>query len=152
MRLWHYALLPYLPDAQFKGQLRELVAILHDWQNKGHTNHLLINRVMEYGPIDLYEYLVKYDQAYIHRYGRMISSKIYRDFFNFAFGEDADMVHYNRTKPLFDGWHNNEYLRICYANLFEKYKYGIGKSKITEEEWQKLLNGYKKITGEEYKI
>ena len=34
MRLWHYKLLPYLPDAQFKGQLRELVAILHDWRDK----------------------------------------------------------------------------------------------------------------------
>ena len=35
MRLWHYRLLPYLPDAQFKGQLREMVAIMHDWRDKG---------------------------------------------------------------------------------------------------------------------
>ena len=28
MRLWHYKLLPYLPDAQFKGQLRELIESL----------------------------------------------------------------------------------------------------------------------------
>lgn len=47
MRLWHYKLLPYLPAAQFKGQLRELVAILHTWRDKGQTNHILINRVME---------------------------------------------------------------------------------------------------------
>lgn len=26
MRLWHYRLFPYLPDLQFRGQLRELVA------------------------------------------------------------------------------------------------------------------------------
>lgn len=47
MRIWHWKLLPYLPDRQFKGQLRELVAIMHDWRDKGRTNHLLINRVME---------------------------------------------------------------------------------------------------------
>lgn len=29
MRLWHCELLPYLPELQFKGQLRELVAIMH---------------------------------------------------------------------------------------------------------------------------
>lgn len=48
MRLWHYRLLPYLPDAQFRGQLRELVAIMRDWRDKGKTNHVLINAVMEY--------------------------------------------------------------------------------------------------------
>ena len=30
MRLWHYKLLPYLPELQFKGQLREMVTRLHD--------------------------------------------------------------------------------------------------------------------------
>lgn len=45
MRIWHYQLLPYLPDAQFKGQLRELVAIMRDWKRKGKTNHVLINKV-----------------------------------------------------------------------------------------------------------
>ena len=52
---------------------------------------------------------------------------------------------------LFDGWHNDEYLRICYANLLEKHN-GIGKSRVTDEEWQRLCEGYKIITGEEYKI
>lgn len=27
-----------------------------------------------------------------------------------------------------------------------------GKSRITDEEWQRLLDGYKEITGKEYKI
>ena len=58
MRLWHYKLLPYLPDLQFKGQLRELVAIMHDWRDNGKTNHLLINRVMEYPKADFYGYFL----------------------------------------------------------------------------------------------
>lgn len=60
-RLWDYRLLPYLPDLQFKGQLREIVLIMHDWRD-------------------------------------------------------------------------------------------IGKSKISQEEWDKVLRGYKNITGEDYEI
>lgn len=49
-------------------------------------------------------------------------------------------------------WHDPEYLRVCMANLYEKHKYGIGKSRITDEEWRRLLDGYKEITGTPYKI
>ena len=48
MRLWAVQLLPYLSEAQFKGQLRELVLIMRTWRDTGKTNHLLINKVMEY--------------------------------------------------------------------------------------------------------
>ena len=68
MRLWHYKLLPYLPAAQFKGQLRELVAILHTWRDKGQTNHILINRVMEYPKADFYGYFLEYAFQYQQRY------------------------------------------------------------------------------------
>ena len=70
MRIWHYELLKYLPDAQFKGQLRELVAIMHDWRDKGKTNHLLINRVMEYPKNDLVRYFLEYEIEYHKRYGK----------------------------------------------------------------------------------
>ena len=54
LRLWHYKLLPYLPELQFKGQWRELVLVLNDWKYRGKTNHLLINRVMDYPKNDLF--------------------------------------------------------------------------------------------------
>ena len=71
MRIWHYKLLPYLPDAQFKGQLRELVAIMHDWRDKGGTNHLLINKVVEYHKRHLTTYFMKYCYWYGQRYHRL---------------------------------------------------------------------------------
>jgi hypothetical protein len=37
------------------------------------------------------------------------------------------------------------------ANLYEKHL-GRGKSRITDAEWERLVQGYKKITGEEYRI
>ena len=147
MRLWHTALLPYLPDLQFKGQLRELVAIMHDWRDKGTTNHILINKVMEYPKEDLFRYAVAYDQECIERYGKSIGEKIKREFVEFCPNRHS-YLSYN----IFTGWHTREYLRSNMANLWEKHFMGVGKSRITDEEWQRLCEGYKNITGEEYRI
>ena len=145
MRLWHYQLLPYLPDAQFKGQLRELVAIMHSWRDKGTTNHLLINRVMEYPKSELTEYFLCYDVTYQIKYGKSVGRKYYKEFSKFGYNSQC-------KKTVYDGWHNKKYLRVCMANLYEKHHFGIGKSRITDEEWEILLNGYKVITGEDYRI
>jgi uncharacterized protein (TIGR02328 family) len=147
MRLWHYKLLPYLPDAQFKGQLRELVAIMHDWRYKGTTNHLLINKVMEYDKSHLTTYFMKYCYWYGQRYHKSVSTKYALEFQDFC----PEVIGFVDT-PIFDGWHNKEYLRVCMANLYEKHFFGVGKSRITDEEWQRLLDGYKTITGEKYQI
>lgn len=141
MRLWHYKLLPYLPDAQFKGQLRELMAIMHDWRDKGKTNHLLINRVMQHPKDDLTGYATLYAIEYENRCGKKIALK---EFIQFSDG----LAH----TPPFEGWHNTEYLRVCMANLYEKHHFGVGKSRITDDEWKRLCEGYKTITGEDYKI
>jgi hypothetical protein len=36
--------------------------------------------------------------------------------------------------------------------LAEKHFYGVGKSRITDEEWETLSRGYKELTGEDYVI
>ena len=145
IRIWHYALLPYLPDAQFKGQLRELVAIRRDWEEKGKTNHLLINQVMEFPKRELTYYFLRYEICYHQRYGVYLFD-IARKFLSFS--EKEEYI----TPTGYAKWHNKEYLRICMSNLAEKHFYGIGKSRITDEEWKRLLDGYKAITGEEYEI
>lgn len=145
MRLWHYKLLPYLPDLQFKGQLRELVAIMRDWQVKGITNHLLINKVTEYEKRDLTSYMWFYCEEHGKRYNLDCKEKLLNEFIDFAEGGRFNAY------P-FEGWHNKEYLRVCMANLYEKHFFGVGKSRITDEEWKRLLDGYKAITGEEYQI
>lgn len=141
MRLWHYKLLPYLPDAQFKGQLRELVAIMHDWRDKGSTNHLLINRVMDFPKADLYGYFLEYAVEYERRNNSRPRTTV-------AFREFADGRY---TEEPFLGWHDLQYLRICMANLFEKHL-GVGKSRITDREWARLRKGYREITGEDYEV
>lgn len=147
MRLWHYKLLPYLPDAQFKGQLREMVAIMHDWRDKGTTNHLLINRVMGYTKTELLRYFAYYCMVYDFRYEKLPQKDYRLEFLAFANMESIVI-----TDRLYTGWHNDRYLRVCMANLYEKHVFGLGKSRITEEEWQRLLEGYRNITGEDYQI
>ena len=146
MRLWHKDLIPYLPDLQFRGQLRELVLIMRQWRDGGKTNHLLINRVMEYPKADLYRYFCEYEAEYFKRYGRTL------DRYSSEFGRFANWSVDTKNNTIFEVWHNKEYLRVCMANLYEKRFFGIGKSRITDEEWQRLCEGYKTITGEEYKI
>ena len=145
MRIWSWQLLSYLSEAQFKGQLRELVLIMRTWRDTGKTNHLLINRVMEYPKSDLWIYFIKYHGEYKRRYGIAIKDEIYQEFASFP----EELCDFRNPFP---DWHNKEYLRVCMANLYEKHIFGIGKSRITDEEWARLCEGYKKITGEEYAI
>lgn len=106
MRLWHVELLPYLPDLQFKGQLRELVVILRDWRDKGSTNHLLINKIMDFPKEDLWIYFIKYHGEYSNRYKKPIDQSIYDEFVSFA-GEHLKGWH----RP-FPGWHDRTYLLL----------------------------------------
>ena len=162
MRLWHRELLPYLPDLQFKGQLRELVAIMHDWRDKKKTNHLLINKVMEYPKKHLTSYYLTYSREYFKRYGKR-NVKLFHEFIDFSiyFFEKECEIHFENgfektvvgeMENIFPDWHNKEYLRVCMANLYEKHFFGIGKSRITDEEWARLCEGYEQITGEKYQI
>ena len=148
MRLWHYQLLPYLPDYQFHGQLRELIAIMHSWRDNGKTNSVIINRVMEYDKCELDSYWCKYLGEYVHRYKKDLPH-FNVEFANFI-KNDFKFKCYDINYKLFEGWHNKEYLRICMANLYEKHKFGKGRSRITDEQWKVLCDGYRKITGEDY--
>lgn len=151
MRIFHYALIPYLPELQFRGQLRELVAIKRDWETKGKTNHLLINRVMEYPKSHLSIYYARYIKEYKERNPCKFFEKTNIEFMSFGDIGFGMFVNCEEFEP-FKDWHNKEYLRVCMANLYEKHFFGVGKSRITDEEWQRLLDGYKAIMGEDYEI
>ena len=135
-------MIPFLPDNQLRGQWRECVLIAKDLQEKGKTNHLLINILEEYPHNDFMTYCWYVYQEMQNR-GFAVTLASMRKVFNIRYHIDTD---------IFNGWHNKEYLRVCMSNLFEKYKFGRGKSRITEAEWQRLLEGYKYLTNENYEI
>ena len=76
MRMWHYKLLPYLPDMQLKGQLRELVAILHNWRDNGTPRHGLVNSVMYFPKAHFYSDFKMYQAVYEQRFRKPLNPKV----------------------------------------------------------------------------
>ncbi len=145
MRLWPCEMFPYLPERQFRGQLRELVAIMRDWRDKGRTNHLLINAVMTYPKSDLVAYYELFREEWRRRYGQDLREDLTREFYSFAWYSPPCT---GKEYP-YDGWINTRfYWRICMANLYEKHL-GEGKNRVTCHEWDLLRLGYAENNGGE---
>lgn len=144
MRLWSPELFPYLPELQFKGQYRELVAIMHDWRDKNTTNNLLINHVMNYPKDELVKYFIEYDNAYYQRFHKTLSDHTWHEFM--AFGEhDLSDKNFD-THNIYHGWLDSpEYYKVELYNLYEKHAFGVGKSRITDYQWSKLVEGFRKL-------
>lgn len=145
MRLWHTDMLHFLPDKQFKGQLRELIAIMHDWRDKGKTNHILINYVMDYKKSDLLAYFILYYGEYSDRYGEQRAKKLLKWLKEF---EEFSASERSITCEPFIRHHNNTYYKICMTNLYEKYLCGG----LSRDEWETLTLGYRTVWKEEWKI
>ena len=155
MRMWHYKLLPYLPDAQLRGQLRELVAIMHNWRDKGFPRNGLVNIITEYPKHHLYTYFKMFQSSYERRFKKPLNPKWELEFRDFCSDGSGIVSQYSHIycPEIYGGWHDKTYLRICMANLLEKYRYAfMSKGKIDCSEMQRLCEGYRNITGEDYEI
>ena len=125
MRLWHYKLIPYLPNSQLIAQWRELNAIF-----KNQPNHILINYVYEYSKKELF----KYTHLIINEMnlrGFKLKVKSYENCENYFKG-----VTIITTDNPFISHHNNRCLLQCFYNLQEKYD--RGQKDFTEERYKKL--------------
>lgn len=149
MRLWHYDLLDVLPRQQLCSQLRECVAIAKDIYEKGATNQILINPIMNYdlNHFRLYCNLVITE---IEKRGYNVSDKTkdkLNKYVNYYKGRitirgDKKILILNcngdKYEPLFGNWHTDRYLAQCLYNLEEKYDRGG----ISQKEWDKIYNKY----------
>jgi uncharacterized protein (TIGR02328 family) len=140
MRLWSWQILSSLPDMQLKGQWRECCLIADGLAKNGTPNHLLVNRVTEYSSDHFYTYCILVWSEMQKRKFKTTTQSECRVF------DIAGKV----VGDIFGDWHNNEYLRVCMANLYEKHFFGVGKSRITDAEWERLCEGYRNITNEEW--
>ena len=120
MRLWHWKLIPVLPRQQLLGQWRECNAIARNLKERGTPNHILVNPVCEYPAIEFRAYCTMIWEELQHR-GYSVMENPFKD---------TDGVIF----PIFDGWHDEQYLLQCYFNLQEKYDRGA----IPYREWQKV--------------
>lgn len=125
MRLWHYKLIKYLPRQQLVAQWRELNSIFAK-----QDNHILINYLYEYDKNDLINYAHLVLEEFSSR-GYHINS--FSKFLNYFNGTQV----VKNPNP-FKNHHNDEYLKICAWNLYEKYI--RGQEGFTEESIQFIKN------------
>lgn len=131
MRLWHKDLIPYLPKKQLLAQWRECCCIARNIAVNGTPNHLLVNKILTYPETEFNSYAHFIYCEMIHRGYRC-------DWFNFSKHRNNKSVPDYR-KPLFEGWHNDRYLRQCYHNLEEKFDCGG----IPADEWEVIEKHFK---------
>ena len=124
MRLWHYKLLPVLPNKMLVSQWRECIAIKRQWE-KGTLKHRLVSYVMNYSR----EYFLQYVQQLtweLDKRNIKFQEKYYLEIDKFCW--EGEMCFQPCNYPE----HNDRYLKQCYYNLQEKADRGI----ITKEEWK----------------
>ena len=132
MRLWHKNLISALPREQLVAQWRELSAIAGNIQTKNTPNHILVNKVMDY-PFDHFITYAKIVREEMTRRGYQTRNSVWDKIV--ALQPIWHTINFN---SLYFDWMDNQYLRICYYNLLEKYLCGG----IKEEDWKKILNKY----------
>ena len=137
MRLWHKNLIKVLPKQQFLGQIRELTAVCKDIQTEGKTNHILINKIMDYDLSHLYTYckLIE-DNAKQRKIN--ITEQTLNKWWNTFNIKERKIVN---ITDLFNNWHNKRYLIQCFYNLQEKADCGG----ITENEFKLIKQEFKRI-------
>ena len=142
MRLWHKDLIDVLPDKQLISTWRECCAIIKNIETKGTPNHLLVNPVIDY------------NLGHFLYYASMIADEMEKRNFNIKFYifektyEKLNAKHeiIPTYEEMFADWHNQRYLVQCYCNLQEKFDRGG----ISEKEWKKIYNKYKKLIKNRY--
>lgn len=132
IRLWHYELIPVLPNKMLVAQWRECIAIKRQWE-KGTLKHRLVSYVMDYDKTIFVEYVGRIYNECLKR-----NIKI-RDKYWFEFLKFCD-INYDFEKKNIYPEHNERYLKQCYYNLQEKADRGI----ITNKEWELI---HKEIYG-----
>lgn len=121
MRLWHYELIPYLPNKQLVSQWRELNSIFK-YQNK----HILIN------------YVYGYEKEFLWWYTRLVIDELEKRHYKIKSWQNYN-EYFKDTKPtknIYFDEHDLLYLDICYYNLYEKFI--CGQKDFSYEQFKKL--------------
>ena len=116
MRLWHYKLIPFLPNSQLLAQWRELNSIY-----KKQDKHILINYVYEYPREDLLAYSLLVISEMNERGIEIKKTENFDSYFSGVYVKNIPNL--ENFIP-FKEHHNNRYLLQCFYNLQEKYDRG----------------------------
>jgi uncharacterized protein (TIGR02328 family) len=118
MRLWHYELIPKLPQKQLCGQWRECIALLGNGWGKKHKT---------------VDYVFKYPESHLVRYAYNVYAEMNRRGYNPNFtlvynamikrlAESTVLSHIYGADTFYGNYpeHNDEYMAECLENLRSK--------------------------------
>jgi len=119
MRLWHYRIVPALPNSQLVAQWRELNSIFTK-----RPNHILINYVYASDKVDVHYYsLIVINE--LKKRGYNVHLEHLMGFCTGLTREQLEITPENNPDFVpFKGIHTPEYATICYYNLLEKFRRG----------------------------
>lgn len=145
MRLWHKALIPYLPKQQLLGQWRELNSIY-----KRQNRHILINFIYDYDPVMLYYYsklvINEMDKRHYNiNLNNFIKYFKIKDINTVLFGLKDVEININE---IYKDKMDDRYLKQNLYNLQEKYDCGG----ISQDDWNKIFSHFGKFFNEEVRI
>ena len=122
MRLWHTKLISVLPREQLVSTWRELSAIAGNIQKKGTPKHILVNFVLDYDFNHFISYAADLRKEMTSR-GYRTANTVWDKIVNLK----PDWVEIP-FEDIYKEKMNDEYLKICYYNLYEKHLCGGIKS------------------------
>lgn len=121
MRLWHYKIVDVLPRSQLVAQWRELNTI---FSGKA-QNHILVRYALtEEAKEDLFDYTLLVLAEFARRNYKIRQWEHLLQYFGEEKLNLAKTIYGGaifETKEIFAEAHDETYLRICYANLLEKF-------------------------------
>ena len=115
MRLWHIDLISVLPREQLVAQWRELSAIAGAIQKKGTPNHILVNFVLDYDYDNFISYAAEVREEMTKR-GYHTMNSVWEKITSLK----TNWIRLPHNE-IYKEKMNNNYLKICYYNLYEKY-------------------------------
>ena len=135
MRIWHKSLISVLPREQLVAQWRELSAIAGSIQKKGTPNHILVNFVLDYDFNHFISYAAKLRKEMSNR-GYRTANTVWNKIVNLK--PDWTEIPF---EDIYKEKMNDEYLKICYYNLYEKHLCGG----IGDNEWIPIYKIFKEV-------
>lgn len=118
MRLWHKSLLFVLPREQLVAQWRELSSIAGSIKTKRTPNHVLVNFVLDYDYDHFINYAAEVRKEMTKRGYRTMDS-VWEKIASLK--PDWKQLSFNE---IYKEKMNDDYLKICFYNLLEKYLCG----------------------------
>lgn len=122
--------MPILPREQLVSQWRELSSIASHIRDTGTPNHVLVNPIINY-PLNHFITYAAYVRAEMTKRGYRTMDRVWANICSVVDNNDYNIV---PIEEVFPAWHDDEYLRICYWNLYEKHIRGG----ISDEVWRPI--------------